>query len=211
MKYRFGGVVLAAMLSLSAMSTAEAAVILDTDYVWTETESTLSTRIFRDAVGTTWANFGEAFSGTTGVGAYRFTTFSVSVGDANYLRLTLTTPVDVYGYNAMIAGYQGSFNPADLSSNWLGDPGYSTGGPPVSNSFEVIAAQNSTFVVLLLQVNDDFFNVTGATSHVRVDAFMDANETEPPPATVPEPTSLSLLGTGLGAAAVLRRRRAARV
>jgi hypothetical protein len=206
MKLAVCRVVFGMVMVLTAMRTVEAAVILDTDYAWTDTESTLSTRIFRDGDGTTWANFPEPFEGTIGSGAYRYTTFNVSVGDANFLRVTLDNPVTTARYNAMIAGYQGSFTPTNLSLNWLGDPGLSTGGPVVPISFEVIAPQHSTFVVLLFQIDSSNSLFAGSISHVRVDGFMDANETEPP-AAVPEPATLSLLTAGLLGAVGMRRRR----
>lgn len=196
-----------ALMFCVVAAPAQAAVILDTDYEWTGVESAAAGRLFRDGVTSTWAN-PKSQANPVG-GSFLYTTFKVPVGEANFLRITLSTLFEGAGagiYNTMIGGYHGTFNPTDLTENWLGDPGLSSGNPPETRSFEIIAAPNSTVVLFLHQTNGGT-GFAGDISHIRVDAFLDANESEP--STVPEPTSLLLVGSGL-IAAVTRARRVAK-
>lgn len=54
----------------------------------------------------------------------------------------------------------------NLSLDWLGEPGRSSGVPVVPSSFAVIAP-HSTFVLLLMQINSaNAFHFAGSLSHV---------------------------------------------
>ena len=109
-------------------------------------------RLNRNGVVSTCA--GKANPGTTGTGTRQFDsyTFTNCSSAASCVTATLVNACTGANPQLFVAAYTGSFNPASVTTNYLGDPGTSnTAGGPSSFSFNV--ASGATFVLVVSEVN----------------------------------------------------------
>ena len=170
-------------------------------YTWTGTEQTMSTRLYRDGSNSTAGSL-KAFPGTVGLGTYSFTFFTFQ-----------NTSGSTQTFNAQILGqtgenlphfslYLGTFNPANVSENYLGDGGVSCFGTPcVGNTSLGVDIGAGSTVVLVAATADraavagDTFTWTGPDAR-----YFESS-------VVPEPTTNLLVASGLVSLALVARRR----
>ena len=93
----------------------------------------------------------KQYPGTVDAVARRFDqyTFTNSSGAAACVRVTIN-PSGCGTSEIFSAAYLGSFNPADVSQNYLGDSGDTPPGQPLTYSFNVPAG--ATFVVVVHEI-----------------------------------------------------------
>lgn len=130
---------------------------------FTATTGTIAVRHFRDGVPSSCGP-PKAFPGTTQPGnrqfdAYTFTTCANSA--ATCVTVTLS---GANGLNLFTAAYSGSFNPADLSQNFLADAGASASTRTYSFS---IPAGQQTFTVIVYDVPPSLATPSGSTYSLR--------------------------------------------
>jgi hypothetical protein len=106
-----------------------------------------------------------------------------------------------------LAAYRGSYDPTDLSVNWLGDEGY---GGNNFVPFQIIAGATDHLILVMEETNPG--EGLGVLGSVTIEAFSDTSFTDLVRAT-PEPGTLGIFLFGLGLLMAARRSsaRAARV
>jgi hypothetical protein len=185
-----------------------------TTYTWTGTEAVQTLRVLRDGTPSSHLAAPKAFPGTAGSGTYGFANFSFT----NTTAFTNAFLVDVLGaaggdaaqVNTFFVAYAGSFNPANIAQNYLGDSGSSCNGPFVATvscsnganpiAFSVNVAAGQTVVLNLSRVSNTNTANTTVTFNARF---------QNPTVVVPEPSTYALMATGLiGLVGIARRRRA---
>jgi hypothetical protein len=198
-------VALAALLMSAALPAHALVIVGPTNGVLTTGDATQTGRPTRTGVPSTWAA-PKAFPGmNTTSGTRRYDLITISFPDNALQDVFYEINLEGLGGALQLFGmaYINSFNPANLSANYLGDRGSSTGAASI---FQVVVPTGGT---LLLQVHDvDPGVTTDSTYTYTVSAFSDANRGENF-VSVSEPATLGLMGLGLAGLAALRRRRAA--
>jgi hypothetical protein len=116
---------------------------------FTTTTGTIGVRHFRDGIASTCAAPKSVFPGTTQPGtrqydAYTFTTCANSGASCVTVTFSGSNAINLYS-----AAYTGSFNPADLSQNFLADPGSSAATRVYSFN---LAAGAQTFTIIVYDV-----------------------------------------------------------
>lgn len=198
-----------ALLAMAAFAPlASGAIITTFTDQLTAADPTQLGRPSRNGTPSNWSTV-KSFPGVLNPGSsFAYHAYSFNVGDGRYLQLTVDWGGDS---NAFAAAYQTSYNPASMSTNYLGDIGSSGnlfGGAPAF--FQVISDPNS---VVLLVISS---TVPGTVSlnvpySIKVESFMDTAFTDPPAGpAVPEPSTVTLLTLGFGGLALAARRRNAR-
>ncbi|MBX3064167.1 MAG: hypothetical protein KF726_14410 [Anaerolineae bacterium] len=124
--------------------------------------ATQTGRMFRDGVPSTCG--GKAYPGTftTDPGRY-YATGTIVNNTASSSCVTVTLNNNLCGNFIHSAAYLGSFNPSDISQNYLGDTGSSaaTGNTPVSFSFTIPAGETAIVVFHMVTPGQ---TCTGATA-----------------------------------------------
>ena len=189
----------AAATFLFCCGIAQATIIFSGSATLSAGDPTQSGRLSRNGIAQDWTG-GEPFPGVVNAGTlYQYTTIDIDVSalEAGYvfggflqIEFFATAPV------LFLGAYAGSYNPADLSANWLGDGGTS---PPIFGA-------NSTFFQLVAGAGDHIILVMNETTpgaglgllgEITIEAFSDVNFTDLVVRPTSEPGTLAILGIGL--------------
>ena len=140
--------------------------------------------------------------------AYHYTTIDIDIGalEAGYV-FGGFLQIDFFAAGApvlFLAAYQGSFDPTDLSHNWLGDGGTS---PPKygtnSTFFQIIAGPTDHIILAINETAPGAgLDVLGS---ITIEAFSDVNFTDLVRSTAPEPGTPAMLFLGLAVLMAVRR------
>lgn len=173
---------------------------------------TMPLRMFRGGAptATTCAAAG-VFPGTAGAGPYFYDTYTYVNPQAVSQCVTVTLQTtDVTDANIQSAAYLGTFNPNNLATNYLGDPGVSTGipAPGAGISFQFNAPGSATIVFVVFHTNP---NAVASNYSLIIDGIctpcVPTNATAPVISSVPSstcagsPITLSIIGGSLNGAA----------
>jgi hypothetical protein len=176
-----------AAVPLSATTLASGTISID----GTET-TTGPNRVFRDGIASTFAA-PKAFPGTFPCGTpCGFRTVTVT---PVFPRVTVTLTGATNAINVFTVGYLNSFNPASLSTNYLGDPG-SSSATGVTQTFEVTVPAGGQLVLAFMNDNG---GTTGTVNYQVDDA--------PLPIPTMSPLALALLAVMMAGSAKLALRK----
>lgn len=185
--------VCAATLPLTAATVATATISID------GTEAiTGPNRVVRNNVASTIAS-PKAFPGQAAcLGNCSFRTVTLSPTDPN---VTVKVTGLTNGGNVFLVGYLNSFNPASLSTNYLGDGGASTAtGNTVT--FQVTVPAGNQLVLVLMD------NISGLTGSVSYEVTI-PDPVTPPTTGIPiSPLALTTIAVLLAGSAALSLRKA---
>ena len=192
------------MFLVAAAMPASATVVLSGTGSIANTDSVNTVRLNRDGVTSSWAS-PKAFPGVFGTtGTYYYDLVNVAVAqnalapiwyEISFTNITTSSP--------HATAYNGSFTPANLSTNYLGDSGVT---PFTGNtvSFQVVVPTGGS---LLLHFGSPS-NAGGFGDYsYSVSAFGSADRTPLPGSNVPEPASWAMLIIGFGLTGAIARRR----
>jgi len=149
--------------STATKAPTAATVILD-NYTIDSSSPTQSPRLFRDGNASTCAS-PKSFPGTlSGTFSHVVSNaYSNPTGSPVCATVTLTTDAACVD-DVFATAYLGSFNPADLSMNYLADSGNSLISPSTSESFEVQVPAYATIVFNFNATSDGGGNCTFSIS-----------------------------------------------
>jgi hypothetical protein len=168
-----------------AAPVAYADILLDTTGSVMLTDPTQLGRLSRNGDPQNWGGV-EPFSGVINTTTtYHYTTFFVEVGLTPFIQIDFNGSANVF-----VSAYLGSYNPASMSTNWLGDAGFSglLFGTDVP-FFDVKVAPNSIIAIVVNNTAGGNGGV-GDPFHLIVEGYIDAEFTSS--ARVPEPSTLLL-------------------
>jgi hypothetical protein len=111
-----------------------------------KTTGTQTDRVLRDGIIPTIAH-PKTFPGTVPTGPTTFDEFAFANTATHSLNVQVSyRALNGDGANIFAVAYLGSFNPANISQNWLSDAGLSPGSGRVTFSFKVPAGQTLDLV-----------------------------------------------------------------
>jgi len=154
-------------------------------------------RLTRDGIPSDWSA-PKLFPGVINSGvAYAFETFQLNVGVYPYIQIDFDEPSSTVLF---ASAYLGTYDPFDMSLNYLGDAGSS--GDPFGNPgyFQVLVPAYSN---LILVVNEATTGAgAGKNFAYMVEGFFDADYRD----AVPEPSTILLICTGMALLPLFRRK-----
>jgi hypothetical protein len=208
-------------LSLAAASLF-AALTLSTN-VWADTLSQFDTslsatdphqqgRISRDGVPSDWS-VAKVFPGVINTSvSYAYKTFDFAASDftgGQFVQISFFDYED--GADLFLSAYSGSYSAPPSALHYLGDGGISPNDFGTNAvSFQVIVPTGQDLVLVFNETlgGANSSLAYGQLANILVERFADTDFDDPAPApTVPEPSTLALMGSGLvGLAGVVRRK-----
>ena len=145
-------------------------------------------RFFRDGVPSTCGAPKGVCPGSLGTGPYFYDTYTMTNQTCASQCVTVTYLANGSAGNAFVTAYSGSFNPANLCTNYIADGGSSSlaAGTPVTFSFTLAANQTVVLVVNEATVGEACDSYTMSVSGI--------NCVPPPPCVPPTSSILSQAG-----------------
>ena len=198
-------ILFATAAAIAVVQPAAAVVVVSGSSTIDATDASMTSRVFRDAVASTWAA-PKAFPGTTAQSPTYYelvnATFASNALQTIYYEITYSTAATAAPFPFSVA-YQNSFNPGNLATNYIGDSGSS----PVAGSvsYQVIVAAGQQLVLNFQAVGGVPVNYSYSVS-----AFSDANRGQnflPVTSGVPEPATWAMMLIGFGGMGYAMRRR----
>jgi hypothetical protein len=185
-----------ALVALLLASVAQADLLTTFTTSISAGDPTQLGRISRNGIPSDWSGL-KPFPGIINpLTVYNYHTFSVNSGVTPFIFIT----IDSVPGNTFASAYFPTYDPTNLSLNYLGDAGSSGnyfGTDPVS--FEVFVPVRSNFLVV---VNTSSNVGIGQPFTITVQGFLDDQFT-----STPEPGTLVLFGSGmLGVVGLVRRK-----
>ena len=187
---------------------AQAVVVVSGTGELSSSDPTQVGRVFRDAIPSTWDD-PKAFPGTLG-GTFVYdlinATISFNATQDIYYEIFFSTTNTTVSQPFAVA-YEDSFNPLDISQNYIGDSGSSADVTGVEASFQVMVSAGGSLLVNFSEVSNGSLPTL---YNYRIEAFSDANRGEDfgPTGVVPEPASWAMMIAGFGlVGGAMRRRR----
>ena len=158
---------------------------------------TMGLRLFRPGAPGGTCAAPRVFPGTAGAGPYFYDTytFTNTTGSAACVVVNLTT-TDLTNANIQSAAYLGTFNPANLASNYIADPYVSSGTPaaPAGLTYSFNLANGATTVIIVFSANPNGTPAGTASNYtLSIDGLTSAC-TPAPPCTPPTSSVLSQVG-----------------
>jgi len=199
----FAGLLLWSLAVSSVVSAEEIASFTDESVV--SGDPTQLGRLSRNGIPQDWVG-SELFPGVINpTVSYHYTIFDIPSAE---LALTpfIQISMDSVTANTFASAYFGSYNPANLETNWLGDAGLSGnffGVDPLF--FQVVMPGPGDLILVVNNTSDAGLN---QPFNLLVEGFIDT-EFDDPPVTAPEPSSLLLLSAALTGLFVARRKQTA--
>jgi hypothetical protein len=186
------------------------------DMTITPVDPTQLGRISRDGVPSDWSG-PKTFPGVLNPAtSYHYTMLDLDLSALvapSVSDLYIQISIDSNSTFTFLSAYENTFNPVDISSNYLGDPGFSGnffGTDPLF--FQIVVPYNDHLVLVLNETTNNGLGLFSPAG-VLVEAFADTSYTDVPiqtsPAPVPEPGTWTLLACGLAFLTVHRFRRRA--
>lgn len=125
----------------------------DPNFTGTQTHGTTVGRLNRNGIGSTCAAPKTCLIFDTTPGR-AFDTYAIpnESGENQCVTINLSAPANTT-CNVQSNAYLTSFNGASICTNYLGDPGLSTGVPPTPTSFSVVVPAGQTLVVVVMTTN----------------------------------------------------------
>ena len=189
-------------LALAGQANAQVNIVdtLDTE----DTSATTPERIFRDAIPSACGT-AKAYPGTFGAGGFAYEAHTLyNNGPAQCVTITVTSTCGNGSANVHGMLYDG-FDPGNISADFLGDTGSSTGnGVPQSMSVDLAAGQS---VELVIQSAQDVGAGQGTCPYTVTSAELDSAPAAAVVPTLQEWAMMLLAGLMAGAGALLVWRR----
>lgn len=186
-------------MGMFGIAAAQASILMTvTDDVLVAGDPTQLGRLSRDGVPSDWSG-PKAFPGAINLAtSYHYRTYFIPTPLTPYIQITVDDPAAAIFSSA----YMNAYNPASLSTNYLGDGGFSGNFFPGAPLFFQVFVPTGSDLVLV--INDPAAGNAGLGKpySLVVEGFTDTNFSDP----TPEPSSLFLSGGGLLAAAFAARR-----
>jgi hypothetical protein len=123
-------------------------------------DPTQTPRIFRDAIASICSST-KVFPGTTGSGSFHYKSYTVQNTSATPNCVTITLKNSDITNNVHLSAYNGAFNPANLSQNYIGDIGTSSSNG-IIQKMDITIPGNTTINIIASEVianttySDDF-------------------------------------------------------
>jgi len=177
---------------------AHGSVILDVTGALSLGDPAQLGRLSRNGIPQDWSG-GEAFPGVINpTTAYHYHTYVVNVGLTPFVQIiadSLSLNTFVSAYDTAYLPNSAAASPFGFNTNWLGDGGLSGNFFPADPLFfQVLVPVNHNLVIVINNTTAENVGI-GDPFHLIVEGYIDSEFTDP--ISVPEPTAVVLVATGL--------------